>query len=553
MSPVYGFTADDLARLRLENRKISLYLSLCNERADAKCARVIQDLEELRALASTMPSDEFLTLLYARTGYPEMVMAQPGGQVRLANLRLLQRYAGEYESSGYHGVSGFVRFLDRLRENRSDLEAAQPGIEGENAVHIMSIHKSKGLEFPVCIVAGCGRKFIQEKGEVLLHPRLGLGIKLKSPLLPARYSTLAREAIALETARDESAEELRVLYVAMTRAKEKLILLGSGSGLLSSFRKLSAQISQEGIPAYGVIRAKSAMEWLALCAMTHPDGVQLRRELQAEDLPVVRREYTPWLVSTPTYCPPEEAEEQEGEAPPAQPDEALLERLQASAAFVYPYGAETEIPAKVSASRLTAEQGGEVQGALSRPAWLGEQGLTPAQRGIALHDFMGYCDFSLAAKDPEQELERLVKRNTLTFEQAQAVEIPRVRKFFAGPLGQRVLKSPRVEKEKRFTAQIPAGLAAPGLEEKTRENVILQGAVDCVFEEGERIHIIDFKTDRVEEMEELWERYETQLRLYARAMEQITGKPVGELFLYSTWLGEGSGREYRSDKFGEEK
>ncbi len=553
MSPLYGFSADDTARLRGEDKEVSLYVSLTRgAERDPRCRRVWEEITRLRSLAATMPADTFLTMLYGRTGYGDMVLAMEDGAARLENLRLLRRYAQEYESSGYHGLSGFVRFLDRLREGGGDMQAAQVQPGGSDGVSIMSIHKSKGLQFPVCIVAGCGRNFTGDLAEdVLLHPDLGLGVKLKDPQGPARYTTTAREAIALETARAARAEELRVLYVAMTRAQEKLILVSSAKDMEAELNKAALEVGRGGrLPAFTLRKARSAGRWLLMCCLCHPDGGELRRLANAQDIVPVEEDYSPWRICLSRYRPVKMETEAQGEQPQkaCQPDFALLERLREQADFQYAHSGSLELPAKVSASKLAAEQSGERELGLAKPAWLGKQGMTPAQRGISLHEFMQFADFPRAAKDPEGELARLGDMAYLTPEQVRAVEVKRVRAFFASPLGRRVLASPQVEKERRFTAVIPGQMAVPGLAEGVGagEDVVLQGAVDCTFEEGGRLHIIDFKTDRVEKMEELWRRYEVQIRLYAFAMEEVTGMEVGELFLYSTWLNQGLGKVYRA-------
>lgn len=544
MSPIYGFSADDAAKLRAEDKSASVYVSLVqNAESDPRCARVVEELGDLRSLAATMPADGFLTMLYGRTGYTEMALAMDGGAGRLANLQLLQRYAQEYEGSGYHGLSGFVRFLDRLRDSGTDLQAAelQPG--GGDAVSIMSIHKSKGLQFPVCIVAGCGRQFAGDQAEdVLLHPELGLGVKLKDRQAGARFTTTAREAIALETARQSGAEELRVLYVAMTRAQEKLILVSSAPDMLHSLQKAAMEASGSRVSPFTVRKSRSAAAWLMLCALRHPDGGELRKLAGIEDGTVVRDGSAAWRIVLEEYRP-EDAREDIQEQQEAEPDMELYAELQRQAEFEYPHTDVLDVPAKVSASKLAAEQGGSRELNLSRPAWLGQQGMTPAQRGIALHEFMQFADFPAAARDPRAEIQRLADLRFLTPEQAGAVEVRRVRAFFNGPLGKRVLASPQVVKERRFTAVIPAGMVQPGTPAGD-EPVVLQGSVDCTFLEDGKLNIIDFKTDRVDEMEELWRRYEVQIRLYAYAMEEVTGCQVGEMILYSTWLSKGSGRKY---------
>lgn len=169
MSPIYGFTAEDMAQLRRECGGETLYVSLLRAENE-RCVRVRDELTRFRALASTMPADSFINMLCTETGYENIVRAMPGGESRLANIRLLEKYAAEYEAYGYSGVSGFVRFADRLKKNRSDMESANVVSENANVVRIMSIHKSKGLEFPVCIIAGCGRKFVNDTDDLRHAP-----------------------------------------------------------------------------------------------------------------------------------------------------------------------------------------------------------------------------------------------------------------------------------------------------------------------------------------------------------------------------------------------
>ena len=539
MSPLYGFTADDAARLRGESRDVSVYVSLTRgAETDPRCAQVLEDLSRYRAVAATMASDAFLNYLYSKTGYPEIVLAMEDGETRLENLRLLEKKARDYEGSGYRGVAGFVRFLSKLREEQADLQAAERAPQG-GAVTVMSVHKSKGLEFPVCILAGCCRDFSSNsRGQVLLHGKLGIGVKLRDGKRSAQFTTTAREAIGLENDRAGAAEELRILYVALTRAKEKLILVGSEENPMSTCQKMALSLTAGGPAPYTVRGAKNACEWLMLCALCHPDGAALRQETGAPAGCVIHQDDTPWTIGFSRYQP-EEQEESQG---PVQepPDPELLDRLRESAARRYPYEATMEIPAKVAASKLAAEQSGEEELTLSRPAWLGEQGMTPAERGTALHAFLQFADFGAFQKDPERERRRLVEMALLTPEQGAAVDLVRVKRFLESGLGNRVMSSSQVEKERRFTAVIPASLAKPGA--RDGEEVILQGAVDCTFVEDGRLYVIDFKTDRVRDMETLWTRYGAQLELYGFAMEEVTGLPVGGLYLYSTWLNRESGR-----------
>lgn len=536
MSPVYGFSPDDLAKLRAKDKKISVYLSVSRAAAEHPgCGRLLSDVTMYRSLAATMPSDVFIGYLLERTGYADMVLAMEGGEQRLANLHLLQKYARDYESAGGNGVAGFVRFMDRLTESRSDMEAAALSGDDDNRVAIMSIHKSKGLEFPVCIVAGCGRKLPLDHEEVVLHPDLGLGIKIRDNTLGARYTSMPREAILLDNRRRDSAEEMRILYVAMTRAKEKLILIGSDKNADKMISTAAGEITESGISNYSIRNASSFLKWLTLCALRHPDGEGLRSAAGAAGTGILRENYVPWHIElVRQVAVPEEAAA--AEALPAEPDEELLTRLRGYVSYVYPHQALTAVPTKVAASALAAWQYEQETGiTLTRPAWLSAKGMTPAERGTALHNFMQYADFSKAAKKPEAELERLVRQEFLSKPEAEAVELHHVRRFFGTELGKMVLQSPDVRKERRFTVEIPAREVMGEGELSPDSTVILQGAVDCTFVYENRLHIIDFKTDRVKSAEELVLPYREQITLYSRAMAQISEIPVGTLYLYSMY------------------
>ena len=547
MSPIYGFTPDDLADIRIRERKEPLYIALVRaaQEGDGRATQVLRDIEEYRALAATLPSDRLINLVYEKSGYPDLVQAMANGELRLANLRLLLEYAKKYEGSGFNGLSGFVRMLDRLEQQDADLASAST-VGGAEVVQIMSIHRSKGLEFPVCILAGCSRRFNKERGDVLLHPELGFGVKLRDPETGARVTTLPREAAALEIDRGEMSEELRVLYVAMTRAKEKLLLVTTVKDTEKTLGKLASRLTEEPrLQPYVVRSASCISDWLLLCAMRHPDGGTLRE--MAAALPGVTVSCdTPWairIVSPPAAEEQGETEEEE----PALPDQALLSQLRSELDFVYPYAGLRGVPTKVAASDLAAEPFSFQYAATARPAFLSKQGLTPAERGTALHQYMQFCDYETARTQPERECERLVKQGFLSREEGDAVEMNRVQAFFASPLAQRILHAKQVLREYRFTVEIPAGEVQPGLPETLAgEPVVMQGAVDCAFEEDGSLVIVDFKTDHTKDEAALWERYRAQLALYRRALAVCTGLPVKECLLYSFYLN----REIRGEGMG---
>ncbi len=463
----------------------------------------------------------------------------PNGELRLANLRLLLAYARKYEFSGYNGLSGFLRFLGRMQKNRADLSAASTISESANVVRIMSIHHSKGLEFPVCILAGCSRSFHRERADVLLHPELGPGIRLRDPATGARCSTMVREAVSLALERDEMSEELRVLYVAMTRAEEKLVLvttLDDAAKTLGSFA--SRLTSGERISPYVVREANSISDWLLLCALRHPDAGALRCMAGvSEGIVLPEKEHWSFRITRPREAQTEEKQEEQKAVAPV--NFTLLSRLESDLNFVYPGAEVNGMCAKVAASELAAGKFSIRYAASSRPAFLGKAGLTPAERGTALHAYLQFADYRCASEDPQRELSRLVENGFLTSWQAQAVDLKAVGVFFHSKIAYRMLASPRLQREFRFSVEIPAGEIRSELTgEPAREPVILQGAADCVFEEAGGLVIVDYKTDRTRAPAELWDRYREQLAWYRRALELCTGKKVRQCLLYSFTLGE---------------
>ena len=537
MSPVYGFTADDMAKIRIPKRFGRLYpaVSAAAKDGNEKAASFLEEIEHFRVLAAAMPSDRLIRTAFEETGLFQLVQAMPNGELRLANLRLLPEYAKKYEASGSSGLTGFLRFLDRVKTSSGDLSAAASLTESANVVRVMSIHRSKGLEFPVCILAGCSRQFHKEVESVLLHPEFGLGARLKEKS-GIRYNTMPRQAIAQELERDGKSEELRVLYVAMTRAKEKLIAVVSLKNAEKTLSTLAADILPgKRISPYIVYSAKSISDWLLLCALRHPDGGCLRSMAGASQEIVVPAEESCSinLVQSQKETEKEDSEE----IPQAKANPALEAEIVDNLSYVYPYAALRGVCAKAAVSELAAKPFSAQYAASSRPAFLSEKGLTPAERGTALHAYLQFADYRKAAADPQKELGRLIAEKYLTSAQAQAIDLSQAEAFFASPLMKRIANSPHFEREFRFSAEVPAGRVHPGLTPPmSEEKIFLQGAADLVFEENGGLVLVDFKTDHTKDARALWERYQEQLQLYRAELENCTGKKVNQCLLYSFYL-----------------
>ena len=530
-SPVYGFTADRLAVLRSASPDTDFYAALVKgaEEGGADCAAFLAELADLRFRSGDRNSHQLLWQIYDRTNLLGIFGAMDEGEKRQGNLLALCELARQFEAAGHKGLFGFLTYLTRLRDNGGKLAAPQAAREG-GGVRILSIHKSKGLEFPIVLLAGLTRRLNRDDMQrpILFHPRLGVGPKRLDTERMIEYPTLARRAVARQLEYEMMAEELRLLYVAMTRAREKLIL--------------SCALCQ------------SVGQWVLLPVLTRPDAVAIRRAADYP-LPVAAADLGPdwdirWVDGGGLLQPPE----RKAAALPEHGEEKPVGDLTSVLTWRYPHAGDVEIPSKLTATQLKGreldreaaqEAGAEFplpqgepeepaapagkRAALRRPRFAEEEfGLTPAQKGTALHLVMQYIDFERAGTEEQvkAEIARLVAGAYITPEQGEAVDPAKIAAFFRSPLGRELMDSVSLRREFKFSILVPAADYCPGAGEG--EQVLLQGVVDCCFETLEGITVVDFKTDRVSRrtVGERAEAYRPQLEAYSRALEEMTGRPV---------------------------
>lgn len=532
LSPVFSFTPDEIAEIRLCDRSASLYSALAKsaENGNEKCAAFIKYIRSLRQLAVSMPCDRLIMKIYEKTGLSDITSAMKNGSGRTANLRLLVEYARSYEKTGIGGLSGFLRFLDKVAESKKDLKGISSVSNNADIVKIMSIHGSKGLEFPICIVAGLGTQFNKKSlhKNLLIHPQLGVGMKILGSERLNRYNTLIRSALYITLEKEFVAEEMRVLYVGMTRAKEKLILSAAVSSLENKIIGLAGSLDGiSSVPSFKVRSSLSFSEWLIMCVLRHPDSDNLRRIADARNIRCIECEVPLSVTLTfdelmPYVTQPETVD--------AEPDENVIRLMNEQAKFSYPYSGLVDIPSKVTASEFT--HGKQAKNTyIKRPRFITESGLTPTEKGTALHKFMQFADFDAARENLKSELERLSELGYLSDEESNTVDLERIRLFFDSELAAAIENADEVMREMRFSCEIPVALINPEI--RSADTVFLQGVADCVYRKDDLLYIVDYKTDRVNSAEQLKEMYSTQLELYARAFEEILKTPVGGKLLYS--------------------
>ncbi len=579
-SPIVGLSSADLARIRLAAPGGSFYEAVIaagrgQDRPDlaAVLSRFLQALEQWRTAARRKPLSEVLWQIYGETGYLRYVGGMPGGAQRHANLIALYDRARQFDQFARQGLFRFLRFIERLQEGEADLGTAPALGEGEDVVRILSIHRSKGLEFPVVFVADLGKSFGRQdqQGDLLLQRRLGLGPRRLDPEQRAKWPTLAFHAVRQAIRLEALAEEMRILYVALTRARERLILVGSCRDLEARCRSWGAAAAHRGwpLPEATLAAAESYLDWLGPALARHAAAAPLQAAAgvgEPADPQVAadpsRWELYLWDAAAQLGLPAAEAAATAEEQPDWERIGALapLDRPIASDvpdqlarifAWRYPFAPVVHRFAKLSVTELKGHFDPNAEQPLpnsAKPQTVGQidrrprflqttrRTLTPAEFGTLMHLVLQHLDLArpLDPAGVANQVGELVQRELLLPGQAEAVDTAAIAAFFASPLGQRICARPeQVRREVSFTLGLPAAEVYPDLppEVAAGETIVVQGMIDLLLEEADAFLLVDYKTDR-REPEQAATAYREQVTLYRRAVQEILGKPVREAYLH---------------------
>lgn len=572
-SPLVGLGAAELARIRLARpgelwEAVTAYAETAGGDDPAlqqKLAAFLERLAGWRNLSRRKGVPELIWQIYRDTGYYDYVGGMPGGLLRQANLRALYDRARQYETTNFRGLFRFLRFIERMQDKGTDLAVARALGEGEDVVRIMSIHKSKGLEFPLVFVADLGKQInLQDsRGLLLCHKTLGIGPFVTNPELRYRYPTLARHAIAHQLNMETKAEEMRILYVALTRAREKLVLVGTVNKLAERAKAWcqAAGSAVRQLPDGLLAGAKTYLDWIGPALVRHAAGEKLRDLAGWEGVLAVdwsdypsdwQLELYPAAVLTdptatdPAAWPFMQQVRQLAPVPAGDDPAAVARRLE----WRYPQATVVGKAAKLSVTEIkrrfdSPEDGGEGQQrllglkpAFVRPGFIqtGKK-LTAAEAGTLLHLVMQHIDYrgDVSPAGIAAQVEAMVHRQLLLAEQAVAVPSAAIAGFFNGELGLRLRHAARVRRELPFSMVLPAGEFYPELAGQ-EEGIFVQGVVDMLLDEPDGLVLVDYKTDRGKDREALAAQYKIQLELYARAMTGILKLPVKEKYIYSFYL-----------------
>lgn len=547
LSPLFGFSAGELADIRAsaeerleagETEPLYRSVAVSADEGSKKAAAFLKKIESLRRLSLTLSAGELVRRVCEETGFDAIVGAMPDGERRRLNVGLLCDYAEKYEAAGNLGLSGFIRFIDKVARTSGDLATAARPSENADIVRIMTVHQSKGLEFPICILADMQHAFNERDNiePVLISSSAGLGMKRRTEDGISVYDTASRRAAVITSERMGRSEEMRVLYVALTRAKENLVMVTSVPNPEKGLAKVAVEcgIGERANP-FAVLRMNNFSDLVLTALMRHPAADELRK-LSGVDVPIFLSEKNRFklkvVVSDSESFMTESANEQKMAAKPV-----FFNEVQARLDYSDPRSVLSSVPAKRAASDGSERGINREYFASSRPAFMSSGGLTPAQRGTATHKFMQFSDYSAARAGIESELARLVDGGFLSEDEGKAVNIGAAKRFFMSPLAERIFASDNVMREKKFAALFPAKFFYPELTgEAAEEKIVVQGIADCVFVEDGELVIVDYKTDTGVDAEALLDRYSAQLEIYREALSQALGMPVKETLLYSFFM-----------------
>ncbi|SFP44619.1 helicase-exonuclease AddAB subunit AddA [Salibacterium halotolerans] len=568
-SPIIGMNEEELASVRTMDKQGTFYDALTKAKAAPadstwkdKAASFLEKLEDWRERARSEALSEFIWDLLQETGYYDFAGGLPGGRQRQANLNALYDRARTYEKTSFRGLFRFLRFIERIQERGDDLGTARALSDQEDVIRLMTIHKSKGLEFPVVILAGMNKMFnFQDLNQpVLFHKELGTGTRHIDPENRVMTASVPHQAVKIRNHKESIAEEMRILYVAMTRAREKLIMTGTLRRAEKAIDDWAAGYNHDKVllPEWKRRKAKSFMDWVGAAVFRHRAASDYHPEAPVEAYQELYYDPVPWNIELVERAelPSHEEDEQETDKTvekslanmePVPFSSDLHHRVEERLSWKYPYQKALQTRSKQTVSEFKKSVQDEYSEPVyqpafhsqyaQRPAFMQETDLRPEEKGTALHTLMQHLplDKELTSAFCRMFASELVKNELLTEEQAAVIDEEEVAGFFRTDIGQRMQQAPRVFRETAFTY---GKHGTPEL-----DLVLLQGAVDCIFQEADgALVLLDYKTDAHMERfpgqpqkarARMKQKYQSQIDLYIEAVSAIWETTIQEAYIYA--------------------
>lgn len=551
-SPMYMFSHREMAFIKSLDTKKSLFSIIlgmvnheyenCEPELVERCKIFTESLEKLRLDAVTMTVGELIVRIYDTTDFISVMQLYSDGDKKRANLRLLIQYAKKYENSvsyeGTGGLNGFLRHIDRVIKN-GGYKPEKTAVSSGDYVSVMTLHKSKGLEFTFVFITESMINFNYDDDSVLCSPDGRIGYLLYDRRKREKHNTFQRMVLYSDGKTDSLSEELRLMYVGFTRAKQQLFInLGYNEKIITRINKLiESYRSYKGNLKNLAVNASSFGDWIWLCLMNHTDFYEISEKLS---LDTTEPEFSEKIFEYEICHNPEIQQIEEARKyTEVAPDENICRNIYNIIENNYDRSL-SRIPAKLSVTQITRKykEDERFDFKLKRPSFMSETDrLTGAERGTAIHTFFQYCNFENARNNTENETDRLINMGYINQVQAECINPDKIKAFFESSLYERISNSFSVWREKKFMVAVSQLALENGIMEKFRNtDNMIKGIIDLMFEEEDGIVIVDYKSDRGISETKLAERYKIQMQLYKSAVELTTGKPVKEIYLYSIEL-----------------
>ena len=540
-SIIGDFTDNELIEIRLTQNEGYFYDSLKEAKASPKIdgklkEKVINFLDKLnkwREEERYLPLNEFIQKIYEETDYYNYVRLMPNGQVRKANLKMLLDRAKDYEKISFKGLFNFIRYLEKVKSSNSDLSSAKVIGENENVVRIMSIHKSKGLEFPVAIISRTDKKFNQKdlNESILLHQDIGFGMQYINYDRKIEYTTATKEAIKIKTKEESIAEEMRILYVALTRAKEKLIITGVENDFTKSIeqkKELLEIYEKENDKINHLVLKKylSYLEWIELVYLNHQD---------------IENQITLNKIAKKDVLKAEENQEEQEKRNIELPEKIDYEKINEILNWQYKYKEMTNIQSKMSVTKIKELKNNETQKQqhieIKPKFMLDKTKVSSAERGTIIHLILQKLDFTKEYSKEElaQFVNNLCTKNIITQIQKDSIDIEKIYQIINTQFIKNLKNAKEIKKETPFYTYINTKEI---YNTQNSENILVQGIIDLYYiNQQNEVILVDYKTDYVEGSgEELIDKYKVQLEIYKKALEESLKEKVKHVYIYSIYL-----------------
>lgn len=549
-SPIWGFSPEDLAKIRTAMRRGNFIdaVSFAAENGNKAAADFLFELEKLRERAEFTGVDRLIHTIYYEYGYYSYAGSMNRGTERQANLRLLFERAAEFENTRMSGLHSFMNYIETIKNQGDDLTPAKTFGDGDNVVRIMTIHKSKGLEFPVVILSDTAHEFNLKEFEknILWNGDAGIAADFVDTKMRVRYPSPARLRVISEAKQALVSEEMRLLYVALTRAREKLIITATYKETKTGFSPILTDCAKRAKPVY--IKSKKCFrDWLMAVLMTHPDAFSIREHLgfpenivnRDADFDLTAVVYKEW-TDVPDMVQTARDSQALPEAEYTENADEVKERLE----YTYPDMRLGSIPVKMSVSEVkrmqTEEEYIPLLDELKTRDVAQLTAVTGAEKGTVVHFIMQLVNPKEvnSAEDIRLLIERLEAEKIITPAQAKAIDAEKIYRFFESSIGKRLKMAERVEREFSFYTKAPVSEIYP---DGGSGEILLQGTMDCFFVEKGRVVLLDYKTDRVNtraEAETRAKKYAVQMKYYKQALSEVLEKSVDECWLYFMECGE---------------